>query len=378
MHILRMIVYTKLMGEFEVKVFKSFMKAPTTAVGMVFGLIVPLLFIVIWMTGYDGATERLDKLHVAIVTSEGSQGAGIADHIASEAPFYTERMTNMDDAQAKMNDGELHMIISISDSLVSQATEGGNGVITYYVNEANSELAKAIMQSVATQITQEVSGSLSGVTELPVHQELVKTNSVSNFSTSMLPMILGFISYIAVMTMNIQMNLSSMKLQREFSKWEIFFARQKLYVLMIILFPLLITGVSMLFVEVHSSFLTMWAFHMLVYTACICVTQMGFALFGQAGPLFNVALVPLQLLTAGNIIPAAMLTGFYRHLGSFLPAPNGIQGYMKLIYGSGGSISANVINLILISAVCWGVTVFCMVLKGRRTLADQAAAAAQH
>ncbi|WP_141504239.1 YhgE/Pip domain-containing protein [Paenibacillus luteus] len=347
------------------KVFKRFLKAPTTPVGLVFGLVVPLLFVIVWMTGYNGATDRIDQLHVALVAEASTQGADIADRIASNAPFYAERFSSLEEAQAKMNEGALHMVISVPTELAKDVRDAGSGKLVYYVNQANSDVAKSMMESVADQITREVSGNLTGVTELPVQAEIIKTNPVSNFSTSMLPMILGFITYIAVMTMNIQLNLSSLKLQREYGKWEIFFARQKLYAIIVVLFPLLITGAAMLFVEVHSSFLAMWAFHTVVYLTCICVTQMGFALFGQAGPLFNVALVPLQLLTAGNIIPAIMLTGFYRELGHFLPAPNAIQGYTKLIYGSGGSISIYVINMLVISAVCWGITVLVLALKGR-------------
>lgn len=354
---------------FELNVFKSFMKAPTTTMGLIFGLVVPLLFVVFWMTGYNGATEHVDQLHVAFV-AEDSAGAAIADHIAENVPFHAERIATLEKAQKRMNEGDLQMVISIPATLAEHVQNTGSGAITYYVNQANSDVAKGIMESVAEQITREVSGRLTGLSELPVQAEIVKTNTVANFSTSMLPMILGFITYIAVMTMNIQMNLSSLKLQREFSKWEIFFARQKLYLLIIVIFPLLITGAAMLFVDVHSSFLAMWAYHMLVYLTCICVTQMAFSLFGQAGPLFNVALVPLQLLTAGNIIPAIMLTGFYRLLGHFLPAPNAIQGYMKLIYGSGGSVSSYVVNMLLISAVCWGITVLSLALKGRAASAE--------
>ncbi|MDQ0720199.1 hypothetical protein QF049_001460 [Paenibacillus sp. W4I10] len=47
---------------------------------------------------------------------------------------------------------------------------------------------------------------------------MVKTNNITNFTLSMLPMILGFITYIAVMTMNIQLNLSSMMLSRKYDR----------------------------------------------------------------------------------------------------------------------------------------------------------------
>lgn len=112
----------------------------------------------------------------------------------------------------------------------------------------------------------------------------------------------------------------------------------------------------MLFSDVASSFAIMWGFQVLVFLSCICLTQMSFVLFGNAGPLFNVALVPIQLMTAGNIIPVVMLTPFYRHIGSFLPVPNAIQGYLKLIY-NGEAVTQYVIHLLLISIVTWGITI---------------------
>lgn len=336
---------------------KDFLKIVQTKIGLVFAVFVPLLFTIIWMTGYNGATERIDQLKVGIVNEDQAAGQPIANAIGKQAPYQIVPYATLTEAQQQMDDGALMMVISIPENFTEQAAAGGNSKLVYYINQGNSDIAKSMMESSAAQISAVVGKQdFAAVQQEVVTTEVVKTHDISNFAISMLPMVLGFVTYIGVMTMNIQLNLSSMMLKRSRSKWEIFWGRQILLLGVSIIGSLIVTGIAMLFADTAASFWQMWGFHILVYMACIAVTQMGFALFGNAAPLFNVALIPFQLMTAGNIIPSAMLTPFYRHIGSFLPAPNAIQGYLRLIY-SGAPVTVFVIHLLLIALITWGITV---------------------
>jgi len=336
---------------------KEFLKIVQTKIGLVFAIFVPLIFTLIWMTGYNGATERIDQLKVGIVNEDQAAGQPIADAIGKQAPYTIVPYTSLSEAQQQMDSGALMMVISIPKNFTEQAAVKGDAKLVYYINQGNSDIAKSIMESSTAQISASVGKQVfADVEQQAVTTEVVKTHDISNFAISMLPMILGFITYIGVMTMNIQLNLSSMMLKRSHSKWDIFWGRQLLLLGVSIIGSLIVTGVAMVFADTAASFWQMWGFHILVYIACIAVTQMGFALFGNAAPLFNVALIPFQLMTAGNIIPSAMLTPFYRHIGSFLPAPNGIQGYLRLIY-SGAPVTTFVIHLLLIAIITWGITV---------------------
>lgn len=49
------------------KVWKDVWSMTQTKVGLVFAIVVPLLFLIVWMTGYEGTTERLDQLNVGVV-----------------------------------------------------------------------------------------------------------------------------------------------------------------------------------------------------------------------------------------------------------------------------------------------------------------------
>lgn len=338
------------------KTFKDFLGITQTKVGIVFSIFVPLVFLLFWMTGYHGATERVDQLVVGIVNEDGQQGERIAQAITTGVPYQTKSYDSLTTAQQQMDNGDLTMIISIPAHFTEDVSSNGSTQMNYYINQGNSDIAKSIVQSSATQI----SATIGEHAFADVHQEIVttnivKTHDISNFAISMLPMILGFVTYVGVMTMNIQLNIASMMLKRDHSKWQIFWGRQILLLVIAVVASLVITTVASFFADTVASFWQMWSFHLLVYISCIAVTQMAFALFGNVAPLFNVALIPLQLMTAGNIIPAAMLSPLYRNVGHFLPAPNAIQGYLRLIY-SGASVSSFVIHLLWIAIITFGIT----------------------
>lgn len=329
--------------------FKNMMKIPQTKIGLVFAIFVPVFFMIVWMTGYNNATERLDQLNVGIVNEDGAASKGIAEQIAKNSPFHVVAVSEYEKAKEQLDKGKYAMLIVIPEKFANTMTDG-SGELTFYVNEANSQVAVSMMEKAAAEISANL-GAHSGV-----KADIVKTNELHNFAASMLPMILGFITYIAVMTMNIQFNLVGQIMKKGHSKWQIFWSRQMLLLIVALDVPTIIISLTVAFQDVAASFWKLWLFHVLVTAACISFTQMSFSLFGNAGPLFNVAMVPLQLMTAGNIIPANMLAPFYQHFGAFLPASNGVQGFTKLIY-TGESVSVFAVHLVLLLLVTFVITI---------------------
>ncbi|MFD2385717.1 YhgE/Pip domain-containing protein [Paenibacillus xanthanilyticus] len=347
-----------------------------TRIGIVFSIFVPAVFLLIWMTGYNHATDRIDQLRVGLV---GSEAAGAEDRIANvmaSMPFQVIPQAELDAAMDDMNEGKMDMVIALPAGLAEQAQSGSGARLTYYVNDRSSEVVKAVMEGMAAQLTTALNGVIVPEAKpLPIQGEVVKTNPVSNFATSMLPMILGFIPYIASMTANIQFNISSLRLKREYSKWDIFLSRQLILAGIAIVVPLLMSAATKLFLVVEASFWQLWGFEMLVFAASLTVTQFAFAYFGNAAPLFNVLLIPVQLMTAGNIISTSMLSPFYRDLGSFLPVPNAVDGAMRLVYG-GGTIFGSAIGLAMITVAALGLTILRIALseRGKAALPLKAAA----
>ncbi|OIN66951.1 hypothetical protein BLD48_08330 [Exiguobacterium sp. KRL4] len=328
------------------KTFKDVFSITQTKVGLMFALIVPILFLVVWMTGYQGATERLDQLRVAVV--KDSSTVGFYENLQKESPFTVKAVTSETEGLKQLDAGEVEMVL-VAD-LADQKK------LTFHVNQANAEFANGILK----QATSEISQTLNGTPVIT--SDVIVEHQVSDFSTSMLPILLGFVIYIAVMTMGIQFNLVTQILKNQHSKWSLFWSKQLLHGIVLLVVPLVMVSLAFAFSDIQASFIKVWAFQLLLTAACIGVTQMNFTIFGPIAPLVNVALIPFQLMTAGNIVPPSMLAPFYQTIGHYLPVPNAVAGLTRLIYFD-GDISSFVIRLTVILLITVVVTLILTALR---------------
>lgn len=329
------------------KSFKDVWSITQTKVGLMFALIVPVLFLVVWMTGYHGATERLDQLRVAVVQNTTTEE--LYQHLKADSPFTVKAVSSEAEGLKQLDAGKVEMVLAADLTDAKQ--------MTFHVNQANAEFANGILKQATAEIEQGVNGQPA------VRSDIIIEHQVSDFSVSMLPLLLGFVIYIAVMTMGIQFNLVTQILQKRFPKWSLFWSKQLLHGIVLLIVPLVMVSLAFAFADIETSFLKVWVFQLLLTATCISVTQMNFTIFGPIAPLVNVALIPFQLMTAGNIVPSSMLAPFYQTIGHYLPVPNAVGGLTRLLYFD-GDISIYVLRLAVILFVTLAVTL--MVTSVRR------------
>ena len=325
------------------KAWKDVWSMTQTKVGLVFAIVVPLLFLVVWMTGYEGTTERLDQLNVGVV---GEVNDPFVTSL-KEAPFTVQAVPTEAKGLEALDANEVDLVLQKDDTTRQ---------LTAHVSQTNAEFANAILERATETIGKQLNGEPTFTTSV------VTEHAVSDFALSMLPLILGFVIYIATMTMGIQFNLVSTILSKRHSIWSLFWSRQLLHGIVLLVVPLLLVSVAHVLTDITTPFIKLWAFELLVVATCIAVTQMNFAIFGPIAPLVNVALIPFQLMTAGNIVPAKMLAPFYQSLGTFLPVPNAVAGFSRLLFMN-GSIGTQVLHL---SLLCFGSFIItCLVVSWR-------------
>lgn len=326
------------------KAWKDVWSMTQTKVGLVFAIVVPLVFLVVWMTGYQGTTERLDQLNVGVVAEANDPFI----QSLQQVPFTVQTVATETKGLQALDANEVDLVLQKDD-----ATHR----LTAHVSQTNAEFANAILERATETISKQLNGEPTFTTSI------VTEHAVSDFALSMLPLVLGFVIYIATMTMGIQFNLVSTILKSRHTKWDLFWSRQLLHGIVLLVVPLLLVSMAHLLTDINTPFIKLWAFELLVVATCIAVTQMNFALFGPIAPLVNVALIPFQLMTAGNIVPAKMLAPFYQSLGTFLPVPNAVSGFSRLLFMD-GSVGTQVLHLSLLFVGSFLVT--CLITVWRR------------
>lgn len=387
------------------KTLKQFFKHPETLIGIATAFAFLLIFYCVWMTGYNGVTDRTDKLKIGLVNEDGQIGSMIEKNIKKNVPFEVKTYQSIDYAKKDMNQRKLDMVMQIPAKFSSQLQEQKKSEINYFINQANASLAKQIMDGASKNITQSINENVYSykqkliLTNLNVNlgetlpsKELAqnlsksisqamqslniqsvqsfveKTNNVNGLAATMVPLMIVLASFVGSMIMSLNINVVSSKLKNYHSKWSLFLARQ----IINICAAILLTIINLLFlaifnIKMNTSFFETGIFQILVYFSFLSLTQMFLVLFGPFGMLFNILCLSLQLVTSNVIVPKVMLSNFYQSVGSYLPATYVADGYYTVIFG-GENLTTDMIILLFISAATLFVSLLRIVLQKNSVL----------
>lgn len=354
----------------------AFLKPATTKVGIITAITFQLLFSIIWMTGYSGVSDNTKNLKIAIVNEDQAMGGKIVQSLQSNLPFQTEVIASNEEAQSKLNLREVQMVMHISPDFSKKLqTPGQTAPITYTVNESNPSMTKSVMQAVAGNITATVNkeavaaGASAVLTQmnpqLPAEQatqiaqglaskvssDIQSTNKVKDMPNQMLPMMLVLASIVGTMIMGMNFSVTTNLLGASLSKTQKMAARIGITVVAAIVVGL-ISAIMVVSLGGHvdKGFVALWGFESLFLLTFALVAQMFLTLFGNAGMLFNIAMLSLQLVSSGAIVPRELLSDFYHSISNFFPATYAVNGLMNILFGGPG-VGSEVGFLFVIAAV---------------------------
>ncbi|GAB1768813.1 YhgE/Pip domain-containing protein [Priestia megaterium] len=368
------------------KILKDFFKHRETFIGIATAFAFLLIFFCVWMTAYDGVTDRVDQLKVGLVNDDAQMGKTISNNLEKNLPFKVKGYKSLTSAKEDMNKRDLDMVINIPTNFSSSLKENNDTEIKYFINQANSSLTKQIMAGATKDITQTInkgvytykqelilsnlskglSASLpseelaqklsenitnvfSSLTIDPVQSSVKKTNNTEGFAATMLPMLIVLASWVGAMIMSLNLNSVSVQLKNIHGKWSIFFTRQFINIgASIILAIITLLFMYAFDIKFTTNLFETWVFQTLVFFSFLSLTQMFVVLFGPAGMVFNIISLSMQLVTFGVIVPKAMLSNFYQAVGSYFPATYVSDGYYTVIFG-GTSLSHDMNILLIVS-----------------------------
>jgi YhgE/Pip-like protein len=353
----------------------AFLKQGTTKVGIITAIMFQLLFSLIWMTGYSGVSDNTKNLKIAIVNEDQGMGNTVASNLKANLPFQTEQIDSNDKAQEMLNNRQVQMVIHISSDFTNKLqTPGQTAPISYTINESNPSMMKPVMQAVAGNVTETVNkeavaaGASAALTQLtpklPAEQagniaqglankvtsDIQSTNKVKDMPNQMLPMMLVLASIVGTMIMGMNFSVSTNLVGASVSKMGKLAARFMLTVVAAVVVGLIsATMVVALGGHVEKGFMALWSFESLFLLTFAFVAQMFLTLFGNAGMLFNIAMLSLQLVSSGAIVPRELLSNFYHSMSNAFPATYAVNGLMNILFGGPGV--GKEISLLLLIAV---------------------------
>ncbi|HDR7640333.1 YhgE/Pip domain-containing protein [Bacillus wiedmannii] len=363
---------------------KQFLKRPGTYVGMVVALSFQLIFFCVWLTAYDGVNERADQMRIAIVNEDGNIGSKIAEGLQRNVPFQVKSEQSVEKANKAMNDRVYDMIIEIPASFSKDINETGKSNLNFHINQADAMMAKQLMEGAAKQIRDNVNKEITsykkqaivgklqavgpenvevikGLTEDSIGFTVHRVNDAKGFSANMVPLMMVLASFVGAMIMSMELS----KVAKEVKNgWSNFVSRQVINGTVSILLACITISLMKGFqIEIHEAVWSIWMFQAIVFFAFLSLTQMFITVFGNAGMIFNIISLSLQLVSSGVIVPHEMLSKTYQTIGELFPATYAANGYYTIIFG-GISLEKNIISLLVIILVTQLVAVITVSIKG--------------
>ncbi|WP_274364727.1 YhgE/Pip domain-containing protein [Paenibacillus thermotolerans] len=350
--------------------WKTYFTKPQTTIAVVVALMAQLIFCIVWMTAYNGVLDRVDKLQIAVVNEDGPFGEQLEQQLQNNLPFQISAVPK-EQALQQLEKRQVHMVITIpagfGESLSAPET---TAKLSYVMNASNPQLAANVMQSAVTKITGELNHRQK------VDSSVQVLHPVDGMNNQMVPMMLVLASYVGAMLMAMNVHQAADAIGGSLSRWQHFAVRTGLIVFAAALISIVGSGLIVLLGgQMQSSFFIFWLFHFLTMATFMFFAQLFLMVFGMAGMFFNMAALSLQLVTSGTIVPKQMLSGFYQHLGQFLPATYAVEGFMNLQFG-GIQTEKDVWTLLALIMCCITVTFAVTLLKGRAQPVKSMAAAA--
>lgn len=351
-----------------------FLKQPVTIVGIITALLFQIFFSLIWITGYDHVTDRVDRLPIAIVNEDGAAAQSVVNGIASSLKFKTTQDLSLEDAKDALEHRKIRMIISIPQGFTGLVSDlSRNAEIRYLVNESNPQMVSNVMQTVALKITTTLntqssntalSRTLEGMKLPEAQSEIIKRsaaeritsnieimNPTNNFAQTMVPLMIVTASFTGAMLLAMNLFKASSNLSSQFGKWDRLSARWVIMGGTALITSLVgTTMVNALGIHSSSGFLTMWLFEFTVLVSFMILAQLSLLLLGDAGAWLNIALLSIQMLASGATIPRDLLSPFYSWIGPLSPAYYAVDGMLDLVIG-GSEVWQDMISMLFIGAV---------------------------
>src|SRR5699024_9572316 len=373
----------------NMKLLKSFFKQRETLLGISAAIAFQLIFVIVWLTGYDGVYDRTDQFTIGIINEDSVLGEKITNELKENTPFQVTMFEELPQAKQELNERSINMLIRLPDKMTEQLQANENARIDYYINQSVPTLTKQMMETAANKLNAQVNQQIretintqlvetipqmitaespseemevmveevaSQVVELvqentkitPMQANVMKTNDKAGFSITMVPLLIVLASYIGAMLISQHLQFSETKLRIEYNRSALFIGRQIINIIVAIAISLLTVSLMYLFnIKIGHNLFVFWGFQAMLMFSFLALSQVFVMLFGNIGMIFNIALTATQLVSSGAIVPRELLSSFYQGLGNILPATYGVNSYFSLIYG-GGNLASDMTYLAII------------------------------
>ena len=339
--------------------FKQFLNLQGFKASIFMGIFYAIAMLLIFLLGYSALPGNMDELKVAIINDDaGESGSQIAEQLTESLPFKIDTELTNEKALDKLGDNEYALVIHIPETFTANAQKGESAQIDFTVNEASATMVSSAMNSVVTEINNQLSTSFSTQTaqgvllnmNVPEEQataiaEQIESAYVGNYvimndvpdgmHNGMLPMFLTMACYVGAMIAAMQL-VGAFKLSRgKASKVKLFTYVQGSALIIAVVSTIFALIVAFSISDLDTSIIFKLAGQqILLYMAAFNVCAIFTFLIGEAGMIINIPVLLSQTIANGATMPREMMYGYFNFVSHISPMYYSVQSYYAVMFGS--------------------------------------------
>lgn len=339
--------------------FKKFMKLQGFGASVFMGVFYAVAMLLIFLIGYTALPGNMDELKIAIVNDDaGESGAQIASQLGESLPFEIQSNLSNEKAMDKLEDNKLALVIHIPESFTENAQKGESAQIDFTVNEASATMVSSSMNSIVTEINNQLSASFSTQTaqgilmsmNVPEEQaaqmaqqidqayvgNYVITNDVPDgMHNNMLPMFLTMACYVGAMIAAMQLVQAYKQSRGQASRFKLFGYVQISALIIAVIAAIFAVGIAFLIADLDSGILfKVFGQQVLLYMVAFNFCAIFTFLIGEAGMILNIPVLLTQTISNGATMPREMMYGFFDVASYITPMYHSVQSYYAVMFGS--------------------------------------------
>ncbi|APH03686.1 YhgE/Pip domain-containing protein [Bacillus weihaiensis] len=341
--------------------FTQFLKTRGAIASIFMGIFYAVSMLGIYLPGYSAIPGNVDQLPIAIVNDDtGELGDTIVTQLLNNIPFE-EVETDISNKQAleQLEKNEVTLVVHIPETFSLDIQNGeASSSIDFTINEAGSTIVSSTMNSVVTEINNQLRSQFSQQTaqgvlmnfNIPEEQaasiaEQIETAYVGNvvsineipdgMNQSMGPMMITLAAYVGAMIGALQLVEAFKENLGKASKFRLFGYVQLTAVIIAIGAAFVSMGITYLVNEPSGDlFFRLFGHQVLTYLVCFNFTAMFTFLLGQGGMVLNIPVLLIQTIANGATIPRDMMYLPYEWVSRISPMYYSVQAYFAEMYGS--------------------------------------------
>src|SRR5699024_8071092 len=108
------------------RVIKSFFRQKETLLGITAAIAFQLIFVIVWLTGYDDVYERADQFKIGIINEDTVHDEKAKKEMKDKTLFKTKKFKELHEAKEELNERKINMLIHLLDKMTEHLEANEN------------------------------------------------------------------------------------------------------------------------------------------------------------------------------------------------------------------------------------------------------------